>query len=53
MDLGEDYEGNAADVELEGIAVASWEKKDRLLIVPQEHRLEVLKQHHNNQVVAH
>ena len=34
-------EEDAEDVELEGIDVATWEKKNRLWVVPQEHRLEV------------
>jgi len=53
LDLGEDNEGNAEDVELEGIDVAGWEKKDGLWVVLQENRLEVLKQHHNSQVAGH
>ena len=39
-DAGE--EEDAEDLELEGIDVATWEKKNRLWAVPQEHRLEVL-----------
>ena len=35
-------EKDTEDVELEGIDVATWEKKNGLWIVPQEHRLEVL-----------
>ena len=50
-DVGE--EENAEDVELEGIDVAAWETKNRLWVVPHEHRLEVLRQHHDSQVAGH
>ena len=50
-DVGE--EDDAEDVELEGIDVATWEKKNGLWVVPQEHRLEVLHQHHDSQVVGY
>ena len=46
-------EEDAEDVELEGIDVATWEKKNGLWVVPQEHRLEVLRQHHDSQVAGH
>ena len=39
-DVGE--EEDAEDVEIEGIDVATWKKKNGLWVVPQEHRLEVL-----------
>ena len=39
-DLGE--EQDTEDVELEGSDVATWEKKNRVWVVLQEHRLEVL-----------
>ena len=39
-DVGE--EEDAEDVELDGIDVATWEKKNGIWVVPQEHRLEVL-----------
>ena len=39
-DVGE--EEDAEDEELEEINVATWQKKNRLWVVPQEHRLEVL-----------
>ena len=45
LDLENDDTGkeeNAEDVELEGIDVATWEKKNELWVVPQEHRLELL-----------
>ena len=50
-DVGE--EEDAEDVELEGIDVATWEKKTGLWVVPQEHRLEVLRPHHDWQVAGH
>ena len=50
-DVGE--EEDAEDVELEGIDVATWEKENGLWVVPQEHRLEVLRQHHDSQVAGH
>ena len=56
LDLEEDdvaEREDADDVELEGIDVASWEKKDGLWVVPAEHRLEVLRQHHDSQVAGH
>ena len=39
--VGEDED--AEDVELEGIDVATWEKKNGLWVVLQKHRLEVLR----------
>ena len=50
-DVGE--EKDAEDVELEGIYVATWEKKNGLWVVPQEHRLEVLRQHLDSQVAGY
>ena len=50
-DTGE--EEDAEDVKWEGIDVATWENKNGLWVVPQEHRLEVLRQHHDSQVAAH
>ena len=41
------------DVELKIIHMAIWEKKNGLCVVPQEHRLEVLPQHHDSQVAGH
>ena len=49
--IGEEEE--LEDVELKGIHVATWEKKDGLLVVPREHRLEVRHQHHDCQVAGH
>ena len=49
-DFGE--EEDAEDVELEGIDVVTWEKKNGLWVVPQERRLEVLRQHHDSQVAG-
>jgi len=45
--------GDADDVELDAIDVASWEKNNGLWIVPEEHKLEVLRQHHDSQVAGH
>ena len=50
-DTGE--EEDAEDVELEVIDVATWEKKNGLWVVLQEHRLEVLRQHHDSQMAGH
>ena len=50
-DAGE--EQDAEDVELEGIDMARWEKKNGLWVVLQEYRLEVLQQHHGSQVAGH
>ena len=50
-DVGE--EEDAEDVELGGIDVATWEKKNGLWVVPPEHWLEVLRQHHDCQVAGH
>ena len=46
-------EEDAEDVALEGIDVVTWEKMNRLWVVLQEHRLEVLYQHHDSQVAGH
>jgi len=46
LDLEEDdteERGYADDLELEGINIASWEKKNGLWVVPEEHKLEVLR----------
>ena len=50
-DVGEEVD--AEDVELEGIDVATWEKKNGLCVVLQEHRLEVRRQHHDSQLAGH
>ena len=39
-------------MELEGIDVATWEKKNGLWVGAQEHRLEVLRQHNDSQVAG-
>ena len=41
------------DVELEGIDVVRLKNKNRLWIVAQEHRMEVLCQHHYSDVTGH
>ena len=48
-----DNEGNADDIELAGIGVSKWDHCNRLWLVPEEHRLEVLRQHHDSQVAGH
>ena len=56
LDLENDDVGeveDAEDVELEGIDVATWQKKNRLCVVPRENRLEVPRQHHDSQVAGH
>ena len=56
LDHENDYVGeeeDAEDIELEGINVAIWEKHNGLWIVPLEHRLEVLRQHHDCLVAGH
>ena len=50
-DVGE--EEDVEDVDLGGIDVATWEKRKGLSVVLQEHRLEVLRQHHDRQVAGH
>ena len=56
LDLENDNVGeeeDAKDVEVEGIDVAIWAKKNGLWRVPQEHTLEVLCQKHDSQVAGH
>jgi len=56
LDLKEDdaeERGDGDDVELEAIDVASWEKKNVLWVVPEEPKLEVLRQHHDSQVAGY
>jgi len=56
LDLEEDEaeeRRDADDVELEAIDIASWEKKNRVWVVSEEHKLEVLRQHHDSQVAGH
>ena len=56
LDLGDDEndnEGNIEDLELEGIDVSKWDKRNGLWLVPEDHRLEVLRQHHDSQVAGH
>ena len=56
LDLEEhdnDNEGNADDIELEGIHVSKWDKCNGLWLVPKQYKLEVLRQHHDSQVAAH
>ena len=46
-------EEDAENLELQGIDIATWEKKSGLWVVPQTHRLEVLQQHCDSQVAGH
>ena len=50
-DIG--VEEDAGGVELQGINVATWEKKYGLWVVPQQHRLKVLVQYLESQVAGH
>jgi len=50
---GEDEELDAEDVELPGIDVSTWEKRDRLWVVPPEFRTDVLWQHHASEVAGY
>ena len=43
----------AEDVEVEGIDVATWKKKNGLCGVPQEHKSEVLRQYYDGQVAGY
>ena len=56
LDLENDGVGegeDAEDVVFDGIDVATWENQNVLRIVPQKHKLEVLRQHHDRQVAGH
>ena len=49
LNLGEDEndnEGNAGDLELEGIELSKWDKRNGLWLVPEEHRLEEIGRAH-------
>ena len=50
-DAGE--EEDVEDVELDAINVATWEKKNGLCGVPQEHKSEVLRQYYDGQVAGY
>ena len=50
-DVGE--EENVKDMEKEGIDIATWKMENRLWIVLQEHRFEVLHQHCDSPVAGH
>ena len=45
-----DNKGNRNNIELEGIGVSNWDKREELWLVSEEHGLEVLRQHHDCQV---
>ena len=56
LNLGKDKnnnEGNAEDIEVEGTDITKRDKRNGLWLVPEEHRLEVLPQHHDSQVAGH
>ena len=44
---------DAQDVEFQGIDVVTCENNNGLWVVPQEHSLKVLRQHHESQVAGH
>ena len=46
-------EQDMEDIELEGINMTTWEKKNRVRIVTLEYRLEVLYCYHDTQVAGH
>ena len=48
-----DNQGNADDIEVEEIYVSKWDKCNALWLVPEEYRLEVLRQHHDGEVAGH
>ena len=48
-----DNESNADDIELAGMDVSKWHKRNGLWLLPEEHKLEVLRQHHDSQVAGH
>jgi len=50
---GEDEEPDAEDVELPGIDVSTWEKKDGLWVIPLEFRTDMLRQHHDSELAGH
>jgi len=50
---GEEEELDAEDVELPGIDVSTWEKKDELWVIPLEFPTDVLRQHHDSEVAGH
>ena len=49
----EDVELEAEDINLQGIDISGWEKKDGLWVVLGVHKLDVLRQHHDSQVAGH
>jgi len=49
----EDVEVEAEDIDLQGIDISGWEKKNRLWVVPEVHKLDVLWQHYDSQVAGH
>ena len=56
LDLENDNVGeeeDTEDVELQGIDVTTWKKKNCVYVVPHEHRLEVPRHHHDSQVAGH
>src|SRR5436853_7611709 len=56
LDLEEDNDGEEEDaeaVELRGIDVSGWDKKNGIWVVQEEYRLDVLSQHYDSQVSGH
>ena len=41
------------DIDLQEIDIMGWEKRDRLWIMLEVHKLKVLRQHHDSQVVVY
>ena len=56
LDLEEDEndnQGTADDMALEGIDVSKRDKRNGLVLVSEEHKVEVLRQDHDSQVAGH
>ena len=45
-----DDKGTADDIELNGIDISKWDKHKGLWLVPEGHRLELLRQHYDRQL---
>ena len=51
--LPHEEEDDGDEIELQGIDVSTWEKRNELLVVPEVFKLQVLKQHHDSEVAGH
>ena len=49
----EDKELEVKDIDLQGIDISGWEKKDGLWVVLEVHKIDMLRQHYDSQVVGH